>query len=137
MKNQMTSIVATVMAALSILTVAAMAQTSADAPKGQPEATINLAAPEGVKLVKGEWRYSDAKIFEIDFKGPGPDNQPTGAPRAGFVSIGIALKSRSRSASIIMIRPAQRSYSRRRSMITPKFGLMANFRARSGKWAVR
>jgi gluconolactonase len=56
------------------------AQTTADTPKGQPEATINLATAEGVKLVKGEWRYSDTKIIEIDFKGPGPDNQPTGAP---------------------------------------------------------
>jgi gluconolactonase len=56
------------------------AQTTADTPKGQPEATINLATVEGVKMVKGEWRYSDTKIIEIDFKGPGPDNQPTGAP---------------------------------------------------------
>jgi len=56
------------------------AQTTADTPKGQPEATVNLATAEGVKLVKGEWRYSDTKIIEIDFKGPGPDNQPTGAP---------------------------------------------------------
>ena len=56
------------------------AQTTADTPKGQPEATINLATAEGTTLVKGEWRYSDTKIIEIDFKGPGPDNQPTGAP---------------------------------------------------------
>jgi len=56
------------------------AQTTADTPKGQPEVTINLATADGAKLVKGEWRYSDTKIIEIDFKGPGPDNQPTGAP---------------------------------------------------------
>ncbi len=56
------------------------AQTTADTPKDRPEATINLATAEGVKMVKGEWRYSDTKIIEIDFKGPGPDNQPTGAP---------------------------------------------------------
>jgi len=56
------------------------AQTTADTPKGQPEATIDLATAEGVKMVKGKWRYSDTKIIEIDFKGPGPDNQPTGAP---------------------------------------------------------
>jgi len=71
---------AIVVAALSLVKVDAQAQTSADAPKGQPEATINLATAEGVKMVKGEWRYSDTKIIEIDFKGPGPDNQPTGAP---------------------------------------------------------
>jgi gluconolactonase len=64
----------------SLVTTGARSQTNADTPKGQPEATINLATAEGAKLVKGEWRYSDAKIIEIDFKDPGPDNQPTGAP---------------------------------------------------------
>jgi gluconolactonase len=29
-------------------------------------------------MAKGEWRYSDAKIIEVDFKAPGPDGQPTG-----------------------------------------------------------
>jgi gluconolactonase len=47
---------------------------------GKPEATIDLATDEGVKLVKGQWRYSDTKIIEVDFKGPGPDRQPTGTP---------------------------------------------------------
>ena len=46
----------------------------------KPElATIDLASAEGVALVKGEWRYSDTKIVEADFRGPGPDKQPTGA----------------------------------------------------------
>ena len=35
---------------------------------------------EGVRQVKGEWRYSDTKIVEVDFTGPGADGQPTGAP---------------------------------------------------------
>ncbi|MGH7598592.1 MAG: SMP-30/gluconolactonase/LRE family protein [bacterium] len=60
--------------------LSSFAQTTADTPKGQPEATIDLATAEGVKTVNGEWRYSDTKIIEIDFKGPGPDHQPTGAP---------------------------------------------------------
>jgi gluconolactonase len=60
--------------------VSLIAQSSADTPAGRPEATIDLAAFEGVNMVKGEWRYSDTKIIEIDFKGPGADNQPTGAP---------------------------------------------------------
>src|SRR6266404_3469855 len=47
---------------------------------GKPEASIDLASIDGVKLVKGQWRYSDTKIVEVDFKGPGPDKQPTGAP---------------------------------------------------------
>lgn len=45
---------------------------------GKPEATIDLATEDGTKLVKGQWRYSDTKIVEVDFKGPGADNQPTG-----------------------------------------------------------
>jgi gluconolactonase len=56
------------------------AQTSLDAPAGKPEAVIDLATEEGVRLVKGQWRYSDTKIVEVDFRGPGPDKQPTGAP---------------------------------------------------------
>jgi gluconolactonase len=44
------------------------------------EATIDLATREGVALVQGQWRYSDTKIVEVDFTGPGPDTQPTGAP---------------------------------------------------------
>jgi gluconolactonase len=31
-------------------------------------------------LVKGQWRYADVKIVEVDFKAAGSDNQPTGAP---------------------------------------------------------
>lgn len=80
MKPRIPYLCATFLLSLLFLNQSAMAQTSADAPKGQPEATINLATAEGVKMVKGEWRYSDTQIIEIDFKGPGPDNQPTGAP---------------------------------------------------------
>lgn len=58
----------------------AVAQTSADAPSGKPLATIDLATAEGANLVKGQWRYSDTKIGETDFRGPGADNQPSGAP---------------------------------------------------------
>lgn len=56
------------------------AQTSLGAPTGKPEAVIDLATDEGTRLVKGQWRYSDTTIVEVDFRGPGPDKQPTGAP---------------------------------------------------------
>jgi gluconolactonase len=62
------------------LAAPALAQTSADIPAGQPQAVIDIATAEGVQMVNGQWRYSDTKIIEVDFKGPGPDNQPTGAP---------------------------------------------------------
>jgi gluconolactonase len=45
-----------------------------------PGASIDLATRDGVRLVKGEWRYSDTRIIEVDFAGPGPDGQPTGGP---------------------------------------------------------
>src|SRR5215467_9249918 len=58
----------------------ARAKTSADIPAGKPDAMIDLGSAEGVKTVKAEWRYSDTKIVEADFRGPGADKQPTGAP---------------------------------------------------------
>lgn len=60
------------------------AQTAPAIPTGKPEATINLATDEGAKLVKGQWRYSDTRIIEVDFKSPGADKQPTGAPNRTY-----------------------------------------------------
>lgn len=51
-----------------------------DAPSGKPEASIDLASADGVKSVNGQWKYSDTKIVEVDFKAAGSDNQPSGAP---------------------------------------------------------
>jgi gluconolactonase len=58
----------------------APAKTSADVPTGKPDATIDLATSEGAGMVRGEWRYSDTKIVEVNFVAPGADRQPTGAP---------------------------------------------------------
>ena len=55
-------------------------RTSADVPSGKPEAMIDLATDLGLRAVKGEWRYSDTKIVEVDFVSAGPDKQPTGVP---------------------------------------------------------
>ncbi len=52
----------------------------AEAPSGPPDAVIDLASEQGASLVKGQWRYSDTKIVEVDFKAAGADLQPTGAP---------------------------------------------------------
>src|SRR5215210_391401 len=60
------------------------AQTAPAVPTGKPEATINLATDEGAKLVKGQWRYSDTRIVEVDFKSPGAGQQPTGAPNKTY-----------------------------------------------------
>src|SRR5829696_7596599 len=42
------------------------AKTSADLPAGKPDAMIDLATDDGLRSVKGEWRYSDTKIVEVD-----------------------------------------------------------------------
>jgi len=63
---------------LAVLTAATTQRT--ETPVGSPEATIDLATDPGVQLVKGQWRYHDTKIVEADFRGPGPDGQPTGGP---------------------------------------------------------
>ncbi|MGH7480009.1 MAG: hypothetical protein ACREJ8_10565, partial [Candidatus Methylomirabilales bacterium] len=71
-------LVATIAVALILGTAGSGAHALQEVPTGQPEATIDLTTKEGVRLVKGEWRYSDTKIIEVDFKAPGPDGQPTG-----------------------------------------------------------
>jgi len=76
-------VVAVTAIALSIGSSAIAAQASLapyDPPEGTPNAVIDLATAEGVRLVKGTWRYSDTKIVQVDFRAPGPDGQPTGQP---------------------------------------------------------
>ena len=48
-------------------------------PTGTADAAIDLQTREGVALVKGTWRYADARIVETDFHAAGADGQPTGA----------------------------------------------------------
>ncbi len=46
----------------------------------RPDAVIDLMTDEGAKSVKGQWRYSDARIVEVDHRSPGPDLGPSGPP---------------------------------------------------------
>jgi gluconolactonase len=58
---------------------------------GQPAAVLDLRTVEGVLAVHGQWRYSDTKIVDADFRAPGADLKPSGravktyeyAPKAG------------------------------------------------------
>ena len=50
------------------------------APAAKPDASVNLMTDEDAHLVHAQWRYSDTKIVEVDFTGPGPEGQPTGSP---------------------------------------------------------
>jgi len=52
--------------------------------KRRPEASIDLASREGVRLASAEWRYSDTRIIEVEFKSPGREGQPTGAPNKTY-----------------------------------------------------
>lgn len=63
---------------LSLKPNVSSALTWQDLPTGGPVAAIDLATKEGTRLVKGKWRYSDTRIIEVGFRGPGPDGQPTG-----------------------------------------------------------
>ena len=65
---------------LSATPLVASAQTTGDAPAGRPMAIINLASDEGLRLVKGQWRYRDVKIVEVEHRGPGPDLRASGPP---------------------------------------------------------
>ncbi|HKS29802.1 MAG TPA: SMP-30/gluconolactonase/LRE family protein [Pyrinomonadaceae bacterium] len=83
MKLRMLLITATILAAIVFAfytTQAASADSNNNVPSGTPKATIDLSTREGVEMVKGAWRYSDTKVVEVDFRAPGADGQPTGAP---------------------------------------------------------
>ena len=54
-----------------LLTAPGRAQDGKDfVTAAKPAASIDLGTAEGVKLVAGEWRYSDTKIIEVDFTAP-------------------------------------------------------------------
>jgi gluconolactonase len=57
-----------------------VAQVTADAPAPRAHAIVDLSTREGVDLVHGQWRYQDARIVEVDHRGPGPDLRPSGPP---------------------------------------------------------
>jgi gluconolactonase len=50
----------------------ALAQESVELSLDKPNAIVDLKNKESIALVKGEWRYIDAKIIDKDFKAPGP-----------------------------------------------------------------
>ncbi len=52
--------------------VTAFAQESVELSVGKADAIVDLKTKEGVALVNGEWRYSDVRIVEKEFKAPGP-----------------------------------------------------------------
>ena len=53
---------------LAWVTNTSLAQTGADYPASPPDASVNLATTQGATLMQSQWRYSDTKIIETDFK---------------------------------------------------------------------
>ena len=47
---------------------------------GRPDALIDLRTSAGVELVRGEWRYSDARLVDVESRAPGADLRASGAP---------------------------------------------------------
>ena len=58
----------------------AWAQVTSDAPGVRPDAIVDLKTEDGVALVKGQWRYSNVKVIEVDHHSPGADLAPSGPP---------------------------------------------------------
>ena len=49
-----------------------------------PIAVIDLASKAGTELAKAQWRYSDTRIVETEFKAAGADGQPSTEPNKTY-----------------------------------------------------
>src|SRR3990167_1472474 len=65
---------------LALMTQSPCAQVTGDAPGVRPDAIVDLKADEGIALVKGQWRYSNVRVIDVDHHGPGTDLAPSGPP---------------------------------------------------------
>ncbi len=66
--------------ALALCSGFAWGQLTGDAPGVRPEAIVDLKTDEGMALVKGQWRYSNTKVVDVDHHSPGADLAPSGPP---------------------------------------------------------
>ncbi|HSE81289.1 MAG TPA: SMP-30/gluconolactonase/LRE family protein [Gaiellaceae bacterium] len=66
------------MAAVETLTRAARLPGPPELLPGKPDAIVDLQTGEGLALVGGEWRHSDARVEEIDFVALGHPDDPLG-----------------------------------------------------------
>ena len=79
------ALAAVLLAALVLTGVdTANAQVTGDVPAGRPDAIVDLTTREGVSLVRGEWRYSDTTIVDVDHRAVGPDLKASGAPTRAY-----------------------------------------------------
>lgn len=80
MKYRISLFILSLLTTLVFPSIKAVAQVTSDVPAANPQAVINLATLEGTQLVRGQWRYSDANIVQIDFNRPGLDRRASGSP---------------------------------------------------------
>lgn len=71
---------AAAVAAVLAAPAALAAQATVDLPAVLPAAVIDLRTTDGAALANARWRYSDARIVEVDHHDPGPDLRPSGPP---------------------------------------------------------
>ncbi|MGQ0695157.1 MAG: SMP-30/gluconolactonase/LRE family protein [Nitrospiraceae bacterium] len=76
----MKSCVVVVMTVLAMSVHPSWAQVTGDAPGVRPDAIIDLMTNEGIALVRGQWRYGNAKVIDVDHRSPGADLAPSGPP---------------------------------------------------------
>lgn len=69
-----------VVAFIAIVTSPSFAQVTGDAPGVRPDAIVDLKSDDGIALVKGQWRYSNTRVVEVDHRSPGMDLGPSGPP---------------------------------------------------------
>jgi gluconolactonase len=72
--------VSTLAGAVFALLAQAHATAGSLSSASRPAAVVDLRTNEGAALVRGQWRWSDAQIVEVDHRGPGPDLKPSAAP---------------------------------------------------------
>jgi gluconolactonase len=65
-------------------TIAAAGPRALNPTDARPDALVDLATREGAALVKGQWRYSDARIVDAEFRAVGADLRPAGPPVKTF-----------------------------------------------------
>jgi len=69
-----------VMTAFVVSVQPSWAQVTGDAPGVRPDAIVDLKTDEGIGLLKGQWRYSNVKVIDVDHHSPGTDLAPSGSP---------------------------------------------------------
>jgi len=65
---------------IAALNLSGVAPAAPELAPDRPDAAVDLRTREGVALVKGQWRYRDVRIIEVDHQSPGPDLRPSGPP---------------------------------------------------------